>query len=70
MKVKEAVMCLKTLYDGGGVGDRHWAVVRDRQQLVCRHGKSVLVAAVMKGTDGKGEKVQLPVSQTLPENYG
>ena len=63
------MMRLKTLDEGGGVCDRHGAVVRDRQQLVGRHGESVSVAAVMEGADGELQEVQLPVGQTLPENY-
>lgn len=70
MKVEVGVMCLKTLEEGRGVGDRHRAVVRYRQQLVRRHGEPVLVDTVMKGADGEVQEVQLPVCQTLPENYG
>lgn len=63
-------MCLKTLDESGRVGHRHGAVIRYRQQLVRRHGESVSVHTVMKGADREVQEVQLPVSQTLPENYG
>lgn len=63
-------MCLKTLDEGRCVGHRHRAVKRYRQQLVRCHGESVSVHAVMEGADGEVQEVQLPVSQTLPENYG
>lgn len=63
------VMRLETLDEGGGVSDGHRAVVRDGQQLVRRHGESVSVAAVMERADGEVQEVQLPVGQTLPENY-
>ena len=51
------------------MGDGHRAVVRDGQQFVSSHGESVSVGTVTDGTDGEVEEVQLPVSQTLPENY-
>lgn len=59
----------KTLEEGRCVGDGHRAVVRDGQQFVSSHGESVSVGTVTDGTDGEVEEVQLPVSQTLPENY-
>lgn len=63
------MMRSETLDEGGGVSDGHRAVVRDGQQLVRRHGKSVSVATVMERADGEVEEVQLPVGQALPENY-
>ncbi len=50
-------MCLKTSDEGRGMGDRHRAIIRDRQQLVCCHGKSVSVAGVMEGADREVQEV-------------
>lgn len=69
MNAKVWVMRLKTLDEGRRVGDRHRAIVRDGQQLVGSHRESVSVATVTEGTDREVQEVQLPVSQTLPENY-
>lgn len=60
----------KTLDEGRGVGDGHRAVVRDRQQLVCRHGESISVAVVMERAYREVQEVQLPIGQTLPEHCG
>lgn len=49
--------CIKTLDEGGGVGDGHRAVERDGQQFICCHGVSVPVNAVMEGTHGEVQEV-------------
>lgn len=50
------------------MGHRHGAVVWYGEQLICGHGDSVSVGAVIKGAVRQAEKVQLSVSQMLPEN--
>lgn len=58
----------KTLDEGRRVGHRHGAVVRYGEQLICGHGDSVSVDAVIKGAVRQAEKIQLSISQMLPEN--
>lgn len=59
-----------TLNEGRCVGHRHRAIIWYGEQLICRHGDSVLVDTVITGAVRQAQKVQLSVSQMFPENYG
>lgn len=50
-------MWLQTLDESRSVSDRHGAIKRDRQQLVCGHGESVSVVTVTEGADRKVQEV-------------
>lgn len=51
------MICLQTLDEGGSVSDRHGAIIRNRQQLICGHGESVSVLMVTEGADRKVQEV-------------